>query len=268
VRTGTPGLQALAAIVGLAAFVVAAVLWSRGATGTTSLRAIAPVLPWAGAVAMWLVVWLRWRQRTLAVTAALTVLVASAAFARGTGALGEVGPGATTGPPLSSAEIPAVPSGSSALNASSEPAAASPSAASEEATPENPSPVQIAVTWTSAQMAAAEWLAEHASADDVVLVSRTEEAMLPAVTGLRTYISGASYQNFYGTRPASDFIFHRVRVSARFPAKSTPDDLAELCQERVTWAFVEPGTTESSGATVAFANEGATVMRLDRTGCP
>lgn len=265
-RTATPGLQMISAIAGVAAFVIAAVLWSRGATATTSLRALAPVLPWAGAAFLWVAVWLRWRQRTLALTAALTVLVASAAFARGTGALGEVGPGATTGPPLSSVEAPVrVSSGATAPEATA-PEATAPAPA--EATPENPSPEQVAVAWTPAQQEAAAWLAEHASASDVVLVSQSQEAMLPAVTGLRTYISGASYQNFYGTRPATDYIFHRVRVSARFPRATTPDDILELCQEHVTWAVVGAGAPATTFADIDFANDGATVLRLRAAACP
>ena len=76
-----------------------------------------------------------------------------------------------------------------------------------------------------------------------------------------------SYQNFYGTRPASDFNFHRVRVSARFTQATTPDDVAELCQERVTWAFVAPGIASSPLATVVFANDDATILRLEAGAC-
>jgi hypothetical protein len=268
-RMRTPGLLASSAIVGLGASVIAAILWSRGATNTTSLRALAPVLPWVGAVVMWVVVWLRWRQRALAFTVALTVLVASAALARGTGALGEVGPGATTGPPLTSAEVPARAQ-STAIGA---PANAAPSAtpkatAPVEATPENPSPAQVAVAWTAGQQAAARWLAEHAASSDVVLVSASQDAMLPAVTGLQTYISGASYQNFYGTRPATESIFHRVRVSARFPQATTSDDVLELCHEHVTWAVVGPGVAATPVAEVAYANDGATVLRIRAGVCP
>ena len=258
-RMRTPGLLAISAIVGLGAFVIAAILWSRGATNTTSLRALAPVLPWVGAVVMWVVVWLRWRQRALAFTVALTVLVASAALARGTGALGEVGPGATTGPPLTSAEVPA----RAQSTPTDDPAEDTPDAtAPVEATPENPSPAQVAVAWTAAQQAAARWLAEHAAPSDVVLVSASQEAMLPAVTGLQTYISGASYQNFYGTRPATESIFHRVRVSTRFPQATTSDDVLELCQEHVTWAVVGPGAAATPVAEVLYANDGATVLRI------
>ena len=263
-RIGAVSIRACSVVLGLIAFAIAAVLWSKGATGTTSLRALAPVLPWIFAIVLMFIVWMRWRRAGLALTAALTVLVMSSAFARGTGALGEVGPGATTGPPLSSAEVPvrvqSTPSDATDANAGG-------STASVVATPENPSPAQVAVTWTPGQMQAARWLSAHANGNDVVLVSQTEEAMLPAVTGLRTYISGASYQNFYGTRPASDFIFHRVRVSARFTQATTPDDVAELCQERVTWAFVAPGIASSPLATVVFANDDATILRLEAGAC-
>jgi hypothetical protein len=124
--------------------------------------------------------------------------------------------------------------------------------------------------WSSAEVEAADFLRDHSSRADVVATDRPASALVPALTGLRTYISGAEYQLARG-RPSDVLgIPVRVAISERLSLGPNTGDLNTLCSTGVTWLWVTGPLVPREWqpfASLEFANERVSLLRLAAGAC-
>ena len=244
--------------VGLLALAIASALWAQGENATVSLRAWGPVAALATVGVLSAVVALVMGRRIAAsrvaigITVFITALVVAASLARLTPAFG---------PLRLSATDSAV--GAETLTAPSlEVRTVSVEAVGPDAQAKN--------EWSSAEVEAADFLRDHSSRDDVVATDRPASAVVPALTGLRTFISGAEYQVLYG-RPSDVIgIPVRVAIAERLSVGPNTGDLNTLCTTGVTWLWVTGPLVPREWqpfASLEFANERVSLLRLAPGAC-
>jgi hypothetical protein len=252
-------LAVLSLGVGLLALAIASALWVQGENATVSLRAWGPVAALATVGVLSAVVALVMGRRIAAnrvaigITVFITALVVAASLARLTPAFG---------PLRLSATDSAV--GAETLTAPSlEVRMVSVEAVGPDAQAKN--------EWSSAEVEAADFLRDHSSRDDVVATDRPASAVVPALTGLRTFISGAEYQVLYG-RPSDVIgIPVRVAIAERLSLGPNTGDLNTLCTTGVTWLWVTGPRVPRAWqafASLEFANERVSLLRLVPGSCP
>ncbi|MFM8154872.1 MAG: hypothetical protein ACKOAF_02170 [Actinomycetes bacterium] len=121
-------------------------------------------------------------------------------------------------------------------------------------------------------MEAAAWLRGHASATDVVATNLTFGPLIPAITGLQTFVSGIQYQAPYGRPAAAAEVLKRDDEIWKFVNSPSAETLAPLCASGVTWIWVNPEAASLTSwlpyATVAFTNADATILGLAPENCP
>ena len=127
-------------------------------------------------------------------------------------------------------------------------------------------------SWSELEVAAARFLVSNSSDNDIIVTDRTSSWLVAALTGRRTFISGAPYQQLYGRASAIEAIPGRVGVSQRFGAAPMQADFDELCAAGVTWGWFSPEAGNRIGswapyADVMFENESVQVIQLDRSNC-
>jgi len=92
--------------------------------------------------------------------------------------------------------------------------------------------------WSQDEIAAADYLRANASSSEVIVTNETEGFIVPALTGLRSYITGAVYQGTYGGKESVVEIPARIELSRRFIASPNMEDLSVLCAFGVKWIWV------------------------------
>ena len=251
-------LAVLSLGVGLLALTIASALWVQGENATVSVRAWGPMsaLAAVGVLSAGCAVLMRrqFAAKPLAVgiTVFVTALVVATSLARLTPAFGPFR--------LSPAEAPV---GAESLSTqSSEVRTVEFDVGGPDAPAQN--------EWSSAEVEAADFLRDHSSRADVVATDRPASAVVPALTGLRTFISGAEYQMARG-RPSDVLgIPVRVAIAERLSVGPNTGDLKTLCSTGVTWLWVTAPVVprEWQGfAALEFANERVSLLRLVRGAC-
>jgi hypothetical protein len=261
-RSGWRALVACA-VAGPLILLVLSRLWATGGSGVVSARAFGPLLAITLAVAVAGVVTALFAGSTkralVFVVALITVLVSTSALSRLTLALGgevvEVSQTST---------VAGAPRGFSANAGASTGRQGTVVAASQR---------DYGDGWSSLEVEAANFLRYQTTGVDTVVTDRTVSALVPALTGRRTYISAVPYQSLYGRADAAAQIAGRVEISQRFAAAPSEADFAELCSSGVTWGWI---TAAPDGApvdwapyaTIAYSNPAVTIIRLDTARCP
>ncbi len=95
--------------------------------------------------------------------------------------------------------------------------------------------------WSQDEIAAANYLQANANSSDVIVTNETQGFIVPALTGLRSYITGAAYQGTYGGKESVAEIPARIELSRRFIASPNVEDLSVLCAAGVKWIWVNKG---------------------------
>ena len=267
-------------VVGLFVTPIIAVAWARGWPGFVIIRFWAPVTAYAIAVVLAVVLGLR-RGWIAGLAAFATVLVVASSMARLlpsiAGAWSDVAGRVFTGPTVSaeptsepvtdlptSAVAPASASGSASVAEGSAEAGAAPA----------PAPVpepRLRFEWSSAELDAGTWLRSNVDRDSVLVTNETLSYLVPALTGLRTYISGAPLQSLYGSKQTVGEIPDRVSVSMRVLAAPSAADRSRLCSSGVDYAWVAndlaPAADFAALGDVVFANDAVTIVQLDQGAC-
>ena len=250
----------IATAAGVVSALLVALLWSRGASDAVTLRALGPLLPWIAACVVAGVVWMR-GARPLLLPVLATVLIVNAAVGRGVTVAGDVGLESSTGPNVSvsspvGTKDPDAPGTTDVTEAFAD---LEPPPASED--------MRVgSIEWSVERNQAAVWLRDNALNGDILATNQVEQAMIPAVVRLRTYLSGLPYQAMYGSRSMAGEVPVRDAYSRSFTVGLTPESVSALCSAGVDWLWVEGASTGIS-APVVFANERVTVYRLTDSEC-
>jgi len=250
----------VATAAGLVSALLAALLWPSGSSDAVTLRALGPLLPWIVAFVVAGVVWLR-GARLLLLPVLATVLIVSAAAGRLVTVAGDVGLGSSTGPNVSALSLvetkdPDAPGTTDATEAPADP----------EPPPTNEDMRVGSIEWSVERNQAAVWLRSNARNSDILATNQVQQAMTPAVVRLRTYLSGLPYQAMYGSRSMADEVPVRDAYSRSLTEGLTPEAVNALCSAGVDWLWVEEALKEIT-APVAFVNDGVTIYRLRGNQC-
>ena len=127
------------------------------------------------------------------------------------------------------------------------------------------------VEWSDQHRAAADWLRDAGSLDELVATNVTFSPFVPALTGMRTYASGILYQAPYGLPSGVQVLLDRERESWAFIAEPSEASAAPLCSAGVRWLWIDPTRTEVQDwapfARIAFANDAAIILALEAEAC-
>jgi hypothetical protein len=238
---------------GLVTFLVASVIWAQGETASVSVRAIGPVIAVSVAAVMSLLLSrmigsrFAGSRRTLVLTIFISSLVLAAGIAR-------------LSPLLRPFQIGMPVSQVSAEFSSPEVRVQQVAASDEDG-------------WTDFDVAAAAFLKENSTTNDVIVTDRTFSALVPALTGMPTFITGAPYQELYGRSADVVNIPGRILASESFGKAPASKEFAELCAAGVTWGWFTNGSTTQPVAwapfvTTAYRNAAVSIVKLKRQECP
>jgi len=124
---------------------------------------------------------------------------------------------------------------------------------------------------SSGQVDAGNWLRSSADSADLVATNVTYSPLVPALTGLRTWISGIHYQAPYGRPGAIDELLARERASWTFINEPSAVAVQPLCSAGVDWIWVDPrrtGTTDwGPWANVASRAPDVVILRVEPDAC-
>ena len=268
-RLGLGRRQALGALAGaLVALPVVAFAWAELAWEAGLQRFWGPWLGWGIALVTGVLVALvlRPRRALVAVAVAAACVVAQAGLGRLMPFTAEAfgGPQLTAGQTPEAGQAP----GPSEVAPAAVGAAVDAVAMAEQVSVPMP---RLRTGWSSAEADAATWLRSHSDVRDVIVTNEVLAYVVPALTGMRTYISGAPYQASYGARGSVDGIPARIDTSMRFT--TAPDDVtfAAMCEAVVSWAWVAkalaPTPAPGRYGEIAYENEDVAITRLGRGAC-
>ena len=94
--------------------------------------------------------------------------------------------------------------------------------------------------WSDTEIAAAQWLRDEVDDDELLATNITYSPLVPALTGLQTFISGINYQAPYGREEIRASILEREQLITDFVARPTAQYTRELCDRGVRWVWVDP----------------------------
>jgi len=212
------------------------------------------------------------RRLTVALAVASLVVAVEAAGARSTPFLGAIVGGARDGAGVRTAQL-AEPG----LTGTSEVAA--PDTADLTVIPTIPDTVDQQAQQPTEERAQHAWSRDHADAaaylrgatsrDDVLLTNDTDAFLVPALTRLRTFISGVPYQSLYGSAESVTEIPERVEMTEEiFRGSATT---ADLCATGASWMWIakdRPFQVDPSGVgDIAFENDSVIIVPVDRREC-
>jgi hypothetical protein len=124
--------------------------------------------------------------------------------------------------------------------------------------------------WSSDEAAAGAWLRSNAATDDIILTNITFSPIVPALAGLRTWVSGAQYQAPYGRPAQLPVLADRERQAWAFIDTPTETVARDLCAAGVRWVWVDPARTATRQwepwAVEAWSAPDTLVLRL--ADCP
>jgi len=233
--------------------------------------------PWLGAgiALLWGVLWaLKVGQRPLVTALAVgcLVLTVEAAGARSTPFLGALVGGARDGAGVRAAQL-AEPG----LTGTSEVSAPDPAMDPEtlaipdtgDERTEPPAQERAPHAWSRDQVEAARYLRDVANREDVISTNDTEAFLVPALTRMRTFISGVPYQSLYGSAESVTQIPERIALNENIlqgPAR--PED---ICVTDASWMWLakdRPFEVERSTlGDVSFENGAVAIIPIDRREC-
>jgi len=120
-------------------------------------------------------------------------------------------------------------------------------------------------------LAAGEFLRLNANSEDRVATNVTRSAIVPAVTGLQTIVSGTWYQAPYGARGGEVILLDREKLSYSFIDSPSAATLAPLCELGATWVWIDSDRTEqtdwSQYLMIDFEADGVIVGRIIKESC-
>ena len=102
--------------------------------------------------------------------------------------------------------------------------------------------------------AGAAWLLENASVDSVVATTNPISGYLPAVTGLRTYLSGQLYQAGLGATGSRAEVERRDSIAGALTSEDWEQAVTELCDAGVDYLWIEYSTPLTDRVDAAFAS--------------
>ena len=124
------------------------------------------------------------------------------------------------------------------------------------------------ISW--AQMEAGSALRAAAGTEGLVATNVTYSPLVPAVSGLRTLVSGIHYQAPYGRSSSLVPLLERERLSWAFIDAPSAASAQALCSLGVGWVWVDPTRTAvrdwAPWATPVHTGPDAIVLRLDDCG--
>ena len=93
--------------------------------------------------------------------------------------------------------------------------------------------------WSDTEIAAARWLRDQVSNGELIATNVTYSPLVPALTGLPTFISGINYQAPYGRDGIRESILEREELSISFIEAPNEQSARELCTGGVGWIWVD-----------------------------
>lgn len=130
---------------------------------------------------------------------------------------------------------------------------------------------EILTTITPGQREAGAFLRSAATVTDVVATNMTYGPLVPALTGLRTYMTAIHYQAPYGRPVALPDVLLREERSWDFIENPSEETLQPLCEAGVRWLWVaQPRTATvdwAPWADVAFTSDGVVILELPAATC-
>ena len=121
-------------------------------------------------------------------------------------------------------------------------------------------------SWAGAHADAAAFLRANASPSAVLVTNETESFLVPALTRMRTFVSGVPYQVLYGSTDTAEAVPERLEVNSRFIETADSNDRDLVCDEGAEWVWLASdrpvqGDLLSMG-TIEFENDYVTVLRI------
>jgi hypothetical protein len=121
-------------------------------------------------------------------------------------------------------------------------------------------------SWSQLDADAAQYLKSVAAPEDVVLTNETLSYLVPALTGLRTFISGAQYQEIYGSPVFAEEVPARISRTRAFMSTPNTSEAEEFYVMGVRWVWasteLNPEIALSGMGELVFANESVKVFKL------
>jgi len=125
--------------------------------------------------------------------------------------------------------------------------------------------------WTDTQAEAAQWLKDNSTLDDLLATNLTLSAVVPALTGLTTYISDIHMQAPYGRAEDVPEIQRREAASWAFIDNPSEVTVEPLCQAGVRWIWVDPQRAASENwrpfADERFSRDDVVILELSHSSC-
>jgi len=104
----------------------------------------------------------------------------------------------------------------------------------------------VTTGWSTDEVAAGRWLNVRIREGGLIATNVTFSPLVPALAGAPTFISGIHYQAPYGRSGINQRILDRERASIDFINDPTADAARELCQQGVTWLWIDPRRTTTA----------------------
>ena len=125
--------------------------------------------------------------------------------------------------------------------------------------------------WTDHQAAAGAWLRSNARADDLVATNITRSALVPALTRLPAFASDLRHQTPYGRADDVALALDREAAAWLFIDAPSRESLEPLCAAGVDWIWVDPNRTPVDSwepfATMAWTSSDAIILQVDASLC-
>lgn len=248
---------------------VVAVIWAHGWPGNYIIRFWAPWVGIGVAIVIGVIAMVFARRFSISVlfASAATAVIIGSLTAR---AMPVVASGwiAVVGQP--SATDPVDPALGDAIVRPDTPSADAVVPATESALTEIPEPRERP-GWTDRDLAAAVALRELVRDDDIIVTNEVLSFMVPALTGTRTFISGATYQNLYGSRETVPEIPERVGASMNFAWNPTNETFDTLCSAGATYGWFDNDLAQRESwepyATIVYQNDSVTIVKINGERC-
>jgi len=106
----------------------------------------------------------------------------------------------------------------------------------------------------------ASWLKDNASDEAIVATTNTGSAFLPAVTGLRTYLSGAAYQAGLGASGSRPEVERRSAIASALTSDDWESVTPELCDAGVDYYWIEGAAPIRDVVAADFDSENVVIL--------
>jgi len=125
---------------------------------------------------------------------------------------------------------------------------------------------QVVREWSDTEVDAARWLRDQVAGGELIATNVTFSPLVPALTGLPTFISGINYQAPYGRDGIRPEILQREQLSLQFVAEPTMQGAEALCDSQVSWVWVDPRRSAATSwvphADIVRETEEVIVLRI------